>query len=178
MPDWEFPVKLYFFSGGEGLGAALHQFQINNDKPYEGPICFISRQVIATEVMNQASQMGCLCLVWDFQKLHYYLDGSVFEVITECNAVKLPLNMKSPNRHMLIWKIPIEEYGGNMTIVHKAGNIHKNYDGLSRWELNNTTDNPTYVAKNAEPQIPIEGNNITDSGTELFEEVRESYKQD
>ncbi|MBW0551582.1 hypothetical protein O181_091297 [Austropuccinia psidii MF-1] len=30
----------------------------------------------------------------------------------------------------------------------------------------------------AEPQIPIKGINITDIGTELFEEVRESYKKD
>ncbi|MBW0480666.1 hypothetical protein O181_020381 [Austropuccinia psidii MF-1] len=65
-----------------------------------------------------------------------------------------------------------------MTIVHKAGNNHKNADGLSRWELCNTPDNPAYVPANAEPQILIEGIKITDVGTELFEEVRESYKKD
>ncbi|MBW0477104.1 hypothetical protein O181_016819 [Austropuccinia psidii MF-1] len=65
-----------------------------------------------------------------------------------------------------------------MTIVHKAGNINKNSDGLSRWELCNTPVNPAYVPANAEPQILIEGINITDVGTELFEEVRESYKKD
>ncbi|MBW0529210.1 hypothetical protein O181_068925 [Austropuccinia psidii MF-1] len=64
-----------------------------------------------------------------------------------------------------------------MTIVNKAGNIHKNSDGLSRWELPNTSDNPSYVPTTAEPQIPIEGINTTDVGTEFFEEVRESYKQ-
>ncbi|MBW0563348.1 hypothetical protein O181_103063 [Austropuccinia psidii MF-1] len=65
-----------------------------------------------------------------------------------------------------------------MTIVHKAGNIHKNADGLSRWALANTPYNPAYVPLEEEPQIPIEGINITDIGTEFFEEVRESYKQD
>ncbi|MBW0524478.1 hypothetical protein O181_064193 [Austropuccinia psidii MF-1] len=65
-----------------------------------------------------------------------------------------------------------------MTIVHKAGNINKNADGLSRWALPNTPDNPTYVPTSAEPQIPIEGINITYVGTEFFEEVRESYKKD
>ncbi|MBW0576916.1 hypothetical protein O181_116631 [Austropuccinia psidii MF-1] len=39
-------------------------------------------------------------------------------------------------------------------------------------------DNPAYVHTTAEPQIPIEGINITEVGTEFFEEVRESYKQD
>ncbi|MBW0541086.1 hypothetical protein O181_080801, partial [Austropuccinia psidii MF-1] len=65
-----------------------------------------------------------------------------------------------------------------MTVVHKAGNIHKNADGLTRWELANTPDNPAYVHLKAEPQITIEVINITDIGTEFFEEVRESYKQD
>ncbi|MBW0505255.1 hypothetical protein O181_044970 [Austropuccinia psidii MF-1] len=86
--------------------------------------------------------------------------------------------MKTPNRHILRWHIAIQEYRGKLTIVHKAGNIHKNADGLSIWALINTSDNPAYVSTSAEPQIPIEGINITDVGTEFFEEVRESYKQD
>ncbi|MBW0519575.1 hypothetical protein O181_059290 [Austropuccinia psidii MF-1] len=65
-----------------------------------------------------------------------------------------------------------------MTIVHKSGNIHKNADGLSRWALANTPDKAAYVPLEEEPQIPIEGINITNIGTEFFEEVRESYKQD
>ncbi|MBW0583361.1 hypothetical protein O181_123076 [Austropuccinia psidii MF-1] len=83
----------------------------------------------------------------------------------------------TPNRHMSIWQIAFQEYRGNMTIVHKAGNAHKNADGLSRWALPNTPDNTSYVPTSAEPQIPIEGFNITDMGTEFFEEVREIYKQ-
>ncbi|MBW0469239.1 hypothetical protein O181_008954 [Austropuccinia psidii MF-1] len=112
--------------------------------------------------------MECFCLVWALEKLHYYIDGSVFEVITDCNAMKSLLNMKTPNRHMLRWQIAIQEYRGKITIVHKAGNIHKNADEFSRWALANTPDNPAYVHLGAEPQIPIEGINITDIGTEFF----------
>ncbi|MBW0525764.1 hypothetical protein O181_065479 [Austropuccinia psidii MF-1] len=78
---------------------------------------------------------------------------------------------------MLRSKIAIQEYRGNITIIHKAGNIHKNTDRLSRWALLNTPDNPAYVPLEEETQIPIEGINITDIGTEFFEEVRQSYKQ-
>ncbi|MBW0571078.1 hypothetical protein O181_110793, partial [Austropuccinia psidii MF-1] len=125
MPDWNIPFKLYIDACGDGLGAALHQVQIIDDKPTEGPVCFISRQIKPTEARYGASQMECLCLVWELEKLHYYIDGSVFEVITDCNSVKSLLNMKTPNKHMLRWQIVIREYRGNMTIVHKAGNIHK-----------------------------------------------------
>ncbi|MBW0557030.1 hypothetical protein O181_096745 [Austropuccinia psidii MF-1] len=65
-----------------------------------------------------------------------------------------------------------------MTIVHKSGKVHKNAYGLSRWELANTPYNPSYVSLEGEPQILIEGINITDIGTEFFEEFRESYMQD
>ncbi|MBW0548187.1 hypothetical protein O181_087902 [Austropuccinia psidii MF-1] len=79
---------------------------------------------------------------------------------------------------MLRWQISIQEYRGNMNIAHKAGNIHKSSDGISRWALANTPDNPAYVPFKEEPQIQIEGMTITDIGTEFFEEVRESCKQD
>ncbi|MBW0503959.1 hypothetical protein O181_043674 [Austropuccinia psidii MF-1] len=41
MPDWKLPFKQHIDSCGEGLGAELQQPQIINDKPVEGPICFI-----------------------------------------------------------------------------------------------------------------------------------------
>ncbi|MBW0532404.1 hypothetical protein O181_072119 [Austropuccinia psidii MF-1] len=132
MPDWKIPFKLYIDACGEGLGEALHQVQIVNDKPYDGPFRFITRQIKPTEVRFGSSQMECLCLLWALEKLHYYLDGSVFEVITDCNAVRSLLNMKTPNRHMLRWQIAIQENRGNMTTLHKAGNIHKNAHGLSK----------------------------------------------
>ncbi|MBW0589950.1 hypothetical protein O181_129665 [Austropuccinia psidii MF-1] len=141
MPDFKLPFKLYIDASGDGLGAALHQVQIINDKPVEGPICFISRQIKPTEARYGASQMECLCLVWALEKLNYFLEGCVFEVITDFTAVKSLLNMKTPNRHMLRWQIAIQEYRGNMTIVNKDGNIHKNADGLSRWPLPKNIDN-------------------------------------
>ncbi|MBW0552224.1 hypothetical protein O181_091939 [Austropuccinia psidii MF-1] len=45
IPDFKLPFKLYIDASGDGLGAALHQVQIINDKPVEGTICFISRQL-------------------------------------------------------------------------------------------------------------------------------------
>ncbi|MBW0474626.1 hypothetical protein O181_014341 [Austropuccinia psidii MF-1] len=79
--------------------------------------------------------------------------------------------MKTLNRHILRWKIAIQEYRGNMTMVHKSGNIHNNSDGLGICALANTPDNPTYVPLEAEPKIAIEEINITDIGTEFFEET-------
>ncbi|MBW0560950.1 hypothetical protein O181_100665 [Austropuccinia psidii MF-1] len=130
IPDWKLPFKLYIYSCGERPGAELHQKQIINDKPFEGPICFISSQIKPKEARYGEIQMEILFLVWALEKLHYFLDGTVFDVITDCNAVKSLLSMKTPNIQKLIWQIAIQEYGVNITIAHKSGNIHKNADGL------------------------------------------------
>ncbi|MBW0558493.1 hypothetical protein O181_098208 [Austropuccinia psidii MF-1] len=73
LPDFKLPLKLYIDASGDGLGAALHQFHIINDKPVEGPIFFISKQIKPTEARYEASQMECLCLVWALEKLNYLL---------------------------------------------------------------------------------------------------------
>ncbi|MBW0523758.1 hypothetical protein O181_063473 [Austropuccinia psidii MF-1] len=57
MPDFKFPFKLYIDASGDGLDAELRQVQIINDKPVEGPICFILRQIKPTEARYGASQM-------------------------------------------------------------------------------------------------------------------------
>ncbi|MBW0514170.1 hypothetical protein O181_053885 [Austropuccinia psidii MF-1] len=178
IPDWKLPFKLYIDACGEGLGAALHQTQIINEKTVEGPICFISRQIKTnkdnrSKVCSKPNGMPLLNV--GFRKLHYYLNGTVFDVITDCNAVKSLLNMKTLNIHMLRWQLAIQEYRGNMTIVHKSGNIHKNADGLSRWALENTPENPAWVPQE---EHHIEGICVTDIGTEFLKQVKESYKID
>ncbi|MBW0501155.1 hypothetical protein O181_040870 [Austropuccinia psidii MF-1] len=83
--------------------------------------------------------------------------------------------MKIPNGHILRWKISIQEYRGNMTKVHKSGNIHKNVYGLSRWDLANTPENPAWVPQE---EHHIERICVTDISTEFFNKFKESYKMD
>ncbi|MBW0538598.1 hypothetical protein O181_078313 [Austropuccinia psidii MF-1] len=48
MPDWNIPFKLYIDACGDGLGVALRQVHIIDDKPKEGPVFYISRQMKPT----------------------------------------------------------------------------------------------------------------------------------
>ncbi|MBW0554347.1 hypothetical protein O181_094062 [Austropuccinia psidii MF-1] len=122
--------------------------------------------------------MEFLCLFWALKQLNYFLEGCVFEVITDFTAVKSLSNMKTTNRHMLRWQIAIQEYRRNMKIVDKDGNIYKNADGLSRWPLPNNIDNTAYVPEEASPKIPIEGITVTDLNTTFFQEIRNGYTHD
>ncbi|MBW0469606.1 hypothetical protein O181_009321 [Austropuccinia psidii MF-1] len=62
--------------------------------------------------------------------------------------------MKTTNRHMLRWKIAIQQYRGNMTFIYKEGKSHTNADGLRRWPLDNVKSNPAYDPEVA-AKIPI-----------------------
>ncbi|MBW0503694.1 hypothetical protein O181_043409 [Austropuccinia psidii MF-1] len=120
LPDFELLFNLYINAAcKQGLGAAIHQRQIVDGEPREGVICYICSQLKDSEVRYGASQTECLCLVWALEKLHYYLEGAVFEVYTDCTSLKYLLNMKTTNRHILKWQIAIQEYRGNMTIIYK-----------------------------------------------------------
>ncbi|MBW0491898.1 hypothetical protein O181_031613 [Austropuccinia psidii MF-1] len=155
LPDFQLPFKLYIDAAcSQGLGAALHQRQIVDGESREGVICYISRKLKDSEARYGATQTKCLFLVWDLEKHHYHLEGAVFEVYTDCTALKSLLNMKTTNRHMLRWQIAIQEYRGNMTIIYKEGKSHTNADGLSRWPLDNVKSNPAYDPEVA-AKIPI-----------------------
>ncbi|MBW0592457.1 hypothetical protein O181_132172 [Austropuccinia psidii MF-1] len=155
LPEFELTLKLYIDAAcSQGLGPALHQRQIVDGEPREGVICYIYRQLKDSEARYGATQTECLCLVWGLEKLHYYLEGAVFEVYTDCTALKSLLNMKTTNRHMLRWKIAIQEYRVNMTIIYKEGKSNNNADGLSRWPLDNVRSNPAYDPEVA-AKIPI-----------------------
>ncbi|MBW0488043.1 hypothetical protein O181_027758 [Austropuccinia psidii MF-1] len=145
FPDFELTFKLNIDAEcSQGLGAALHQRQIVDGEPIEAVICYISRNRKDSEARYWATQTECLCLVWALDKLHYYLKGAVFEVYTDCTALKLLLRMKTTNRHMLRCQIAIQVYRGNMTIIYKEGKSHTNADCLSRWPLDNVKSNPAY----------------------------------
>ena len=64
-----------------------------------------------------------------------------------------------------------------MTIVHREGNVHKNADGLSRWPLDNNSDNPAWDAEEIPREVPIMAISITDLKNEFWDQVSESYKE-
>ncbi|MBW0467267.1 hypothetical protein O181_006982 [Austropuccinia psidii MF-1] len=78
------------------------------------------------------------------------MEGEVFEAYKYCTELKSLLNMKSTNRHMLRWQIGMQEYGGNMTIIHKEVKGHTYEDSLSRCPLDNVKINPAY-----DPEIAV-----------------------
>ena len=104
LPDFDKPFILYTDASFIGLGAALHQVHVLNNKNVELPVFWISRALRNAELRYGATQLECLAVVWALEKLHYYLEGTTFEIVTDCQAVTSLLGMKTPNRHMFRWQ--------------------------------------------------------------------------
>ncbi|MBW0518923.1 hypothetical protein O181_058638 [Austropuccinia psidii MF-1] len=136
------------------LGEALQQRQVVDGEPREGLICYISRKLKDSEARYGATQTECLCLIWALEKLHYYLEGALFEVNADFTALKSLQNMKTTKRHIFRWKIAIQDYRGNMPITYNKGKSHTNAYDLSRGPLDNVKGNPAYDSEVA-AKIPI-----------------------
>ncbi|MBW0467142.1 hypothetical protein O181_006857 [Austropuccinia psidii MF-1] len=120
LPEFEMTFKLYINAAcSQGLGTALHQRHIVDGESREGVICHISRQLKYSDARYGATQNECLCLVWDLEKLHYYVEGAVFEVYTDCTALNSLLNINTTNRHMLRWQIGIQDKSVRFLPCHK-----------------------------------------------------------
>ena len=136
------PFTVYTDASFAGLGAALYQTQLVDGISREVPICFISRKLGDTEQRYAATQLECLCVVWMLEKLHFYLHGAKFTIVTDCDALKTLLTARWVNRHMIRWQVGIQDYHGQFEIVHRAGSEHSNADGPSRNPLPNDSSNP------------------------------------
>ncbi|MBW0519953.1 hypothetical protein O181_059668 [Austropuccinia psidii MF-1] len=145
------------------LGESLHQRQIVDGEPREGVICYISRKLKDSESRYGATQTECLCLVWALEKLNYYLEGAVFEVYTDCAALKSLLKMKTTNRHMLRWEIAIQEYRDR----------RKNFR-FSEWAQGNCTPDSGDTGSEG-TETPILEINPSELHNEFFNAVMKAY---
>ncbi|MBW0514980.1 hypothetical protein O181_054695 [Austropuccinia psidii MF-1] len=84
MPEFKLSFRIYIDSSGDGLGAEIHQVQSINEKPVEGPICFISRKIKPAEARYGKVKWSVDAL----GKPHYFPERCVFEVMTDLTTVK------------------------------------------------------------------------------------------
>jgi len=134
-PNYEQPFILHSDASTYGLGAVLSQI---NDKKEEHPILYISRSLSPAEANYSATELECLGIVWAVQKLHPYLDGSQFTLITDHSALQWLFEFKGTNRRLLRWAMELQPHRETMTIRYRAGKVHSNADALSRAPLPET----------------------------------------
>ena len=131
-PDYNKPFLLYTNACVTGLGAVLAQ---NDDAGQEHPIVFLSRSLTDAEKNYTITELECLAIVWSVKKLHVYLDGSKFNLITDHSALQWLFSFTGPNKRLIRWAMELQPYRENMTIKYRPGRVHTNADPLSRAPL-------------------------------------------
>jgi hypothetical protein len=99
---------------------------------------FLSRSLADAEKNYTITELECLAIVWSVQKLHVYLDGSKFTLITVHSALQWLFDFHGTNRRLIRWSLELQPYRDSMTIKYRAGRIHTNADPLSRAPLATT----------------------------------------
>lgn len=131
-PDYTKPFIVHTDASTTGLGVVLSQ----KDKDQkEHPIVYLSRTLSPAEKNYTSTEMECLAIIWALKKLHPYLDGSTFDIITDHSALQWILNFSGTNKRLLRWSMDLQPYKEHMVIKYRAGKVHQNADALSRAPL-------------------------------------------
>lgn len=94
-------------------------------------VAFVSRSLSAVEQRYSQTEKEALAIVWAVERLHLYLCGGHFTLITDCKPIELILsNPKSkPPARIERWNLRLQEY--NFTVAHTKG-VDNPSDFLSR----------------------------------------------
>ena len=138
-PDYTKPFILHTDASTVGLGAVLSQ--LDSDK-LEHPIIFLSRSLTDAEKNYTATELECLAIIWAIRKLHPYLDGSNFTLITDHSALQWLFDYNGSNKRIVRWTMDLQPYRPHMTIRYKPGRVHSNADPLSRAPADGGSDGP------------------------------------
>lgn len=110
-----------------GVGVVLSQ---KNETGDEHPILYLSRKFSPVERRYSTTERECAGIVFAVKRLHYYLDGRKFRIITDHNPLRFLQTHASSNSRLMRWSLALQPY--DFEIEHRAGKKHKNADSLSR----------------------------------------------
>ncbi|CAB4036465.1 Transposon Tf2-9 poly [Paramuricea clavata] len=121
-----------------GLSAILTQKVPGSDQ--QNVVAYISRSLSDVERRYCQTEREALAIVWAIERLHIYLYGGHFTLITDCKPVELILNnpQSRPPARIERWNLRLQDYDFNVRYTKGLDNPS---DFLSRHlPVNTTTD--------------------------------------
>ncbi|GFS82273.1 retrovirus-related Pol polyprotein from transposon 297 [Trichonephila clavipes] len=131
-PNFEREFIVQTDASNAGMGAVLTQL---NEQGEEHPILYLSKKFSEVEKHYCTTEKECASIVFAIKRLHYYLDGNSFLVITDHNPLVWLNRNVSSNPRLMRWALALQPY--NFRIVHRSGKSHKNVESLSRSVIDN-----------------------------------------
>ncbi|GFU07590.1 retrovirus-related Pol polyprotein from transposon 412 [Trichonephila clavipes] len=131
-PNFEREFIVQTDASNAGMGAVLTQL---TEQDEEHPILYLSKKFSEVEKRYCTTEKECASIVFAIKRLHYYLDGNSFLVMTDHNPLVWLNRNVSSNPRLMRWALALQPY--NFRIVHRSGKSHKNADSLSRSVIDN-----------------------------------------
>ena len=127
-PDFTKKFYLYTDASDTGLGAVLSQ---KDNEGREQVIAYASSTLRPSERNYGVTEKEALAVVWAVKQFRHYLLGTVFEIITDHNALRwLFTKQTNPSARVSRWIMSMLEY--NFIITYRPGRVNQNADALSR----------------------------------------------
>ncbi|GFV02427.1 retrovirus-related Pol polyprotein from transposon 17.6 [Trichonephila clavipes] len=98
------------------MGAVLTQL---TEQGEEHPILYLSKKFSEVEKRYCTTEKECASIVFAIKRLHYYLDGNSFLVMTDHNPLAWLNRNVSSNPRLMRWALALQPY--NFRIVHRSG---------------------------------------------------------
>lgn len=129
-----------------GLGAVLIQYDKNNEGRI---IMYVSKSLSSVERRYAQTEKEALALVWAVERIHYYLFGREFELISDHKPLEIIFGPRSkPCARIERWVLRLQSY--KYKIIYKSGKSNI-ADPLSR--LLSDSSEETSFDENAEHYI-------------------------
>ncbi|CAM6082514.1 unnamed protein product [Calypogeia fissa] len=121
------PFQLHTDWSCLGLGAVLTQF---DDEGKEFVVAYASRSNNNAEAKYGSYEGESLAVVWVVAHFRCYLFGNPFTLITDHQPLKWLMESDKLTGKLAKWALILQEY--EFTVVHRAGRLNQDADGLSR----------------------------------------------
>ena len=130
-------VRLVTDASGHALGVVLLQKESERDN-YK-PLCYISRSLTPAEMNYSSIEKEALGIVWGIEKLHFYLYGKSFEVVSDHKPLKFIFSPNAKlNARIARWQIKLQAY--DFKVLHEKGETNINFlsrNGADKNHVNN-----------------------------------------
>ncbi|GFT31918.1 retrovirus-related Pol polyprotein from transposon 297 [Trichonephila clavipes] len=119
-PNFEREFIVQTDASNAGMGAVLTQL---TEQGEEHPILYLSKKFSEVEKRYCTTEKECASIVFAIKRLHYYLDGNSFLVMTDHNPLVWLNRNVSSNPRLMRWALALQPY--NFRIVHRSGKVTK-----------------------------------------------------
>lgn len=102
-------------------------------------VCCCSRRLSQSECNYSVTELDAVAIVWSVSKLHHYLLGRKFRIVTDHCALCAVFKRTSTGASLNRWRLAPQEYDHD--VIYTKGTMHSDVDCLSRAPLPDENDN-------------------------------------